>query len=150
MAQRDYEEILHRENLTLANNKKRTLSFVIDDLLMSLVVVAAFGDILFNATNATEWVESTSKIVTQTIFIKFLYQTLFTWYYGATIGKIIMKIQIIELDSLSRPSIFIAMTRAGLRILSEMFFYLGFFPGFFDKLKQTLHDKVARTVVINV
>lgn len=148
---KDYEEILHRENITLADNKKRILSFVIDDLLISLIVLASFGDKIFGAdVSAKEWIEATQGIVFEVMCLKIAYQTFFVWYYGATIGKIITKIRVIELDTMANPTVFVSLIRASIRIASEIFFYLGFFPAFFDKLRQTVQDKIARTVVVNV
>jgi uncharacterized RDD family membrane protein YckC len=151
MAQKDYEEILYREGLNVASPKKRVLAFLIDDILITMIVFAAFGDILFgDNVSAKEWIEATNSIVTEVIVIKLMYHTFFTWYYGATVGKIVLRIRIIELDTLDKPNVIIALTRSLFRIVSELFFYLGFFPAFFDKLRQTLQDKLARTVVVDV
>jgi uncharacterized RDD family membrane protein YckC len=151
MAQKDYEQILYRENLEVADPKKRVLAFLADDLLITLIVFATFGDMLFNSNLAAkEWIAAVNSIVMEVIVIKTLYHTFFTWYYGATIGKILLKIRIIELDTLDKPNAIVALTRSLFRILSELFFYLGFFPAFFDKLRQALQDKIARTVVVNV
>ncbi|MEA3523919.1 MAG: RDD family protein, partial [Campylobacterota bacterium] len=78
------------------------------------------------------------------------YQTFFVMHYGATLGKILMKIQIIEIQTLSHPSLIVSFNRAVFRIISEMLFYLGFLWGSFDPLRQTWHDKTARTLVVNV
>jgi uncharacterized RDD family membrane protein YckC len=151
MANKDYEEILHREGREVADIKKRMLAFLLDDLLITLVVFATFYDTLFGSNlSASEWIMATNSIVLEVVIIKLMYHTFFTWYYGATIGKYIMKIRVVEVDTLDNPNLLIALTRSLFRIVSELFFYLGFFPAFFDKLRQTLQDKIARTVVINV
>jgi uncharacterized RDD family membrane protein YckC len=70
--------------------------------------------------------------------------------YGATLGKIAMKIRVIEIKTLQNPSIVSALNRAIFRIISEMLLYLGFLWGMFDPARQTWHDKTARTLVVNV
>ena len=40
--------------------------------------------------------------------------------------------------------------RSFARILSEMFFYIGFLFSLFNDGRQTFHDKIGRTLVVNV
>ncbi|MDQ7059804.1 MAG: RDD family protein [Sulfurimonas sp.] len=70
--------------------------------------------------------------------------------YGASIGKIVMKIRVIEIKVLNNPNVLVALNRAIFRILSEMLFYLGFLWGMLDPSRQTWHDKTAKTLVVNV
>jgi uncharacterized RDD family membrane protein YckC len=89
------------------------------------------------------------ELVTPLIILKVLYHTFFVWYYGATIGKIIVKIRVIDADEWGRVSIFSSFLRAVGRIFSEMFFYIGFLIGFFNKGRKTFHDITGKTLVIN-
>ena len=82
------------------------------------------------------------------IILKIIYQTFFVYQYGATLGKLAMKIKVIEIRTQSNPSFASSLNRAIFRIISEMFFYLGFLWGMMDPLKQTWHDKTAKTLVI--
>ena len=43
-----------------------------------------------------------------------------------------------------------ALLRASMRFLGETLFYLGLVWAFFDPFKQGWHDKLAKTVVIDV
>ena len=70
--------------------------------------------------------------------------------YGATVGKIIMKIRVIEIKTLNNPSVISALNRGVFRVISEMLFYLGFLWGMLDPSRQTWHDKTAKTLVVNV
>jgi uncharacterized RDD family membrane protein YckC len=54
------------------------------------------------------------------------------------------------IDSMDKPDFWTALNRSGMRLISEMFFYFGFLLAFFDITKQTLHDRLARTIVIDV
>ena len=86
----------------------------------------------------------------QIIALKFLYHTFFIWYYGATVGKIITKIKVINYDDYGRVSFLNSVIRSASRILSEMFFYVGFIVAYLNDAKQTFHDKTGRTLVVNV
>ncbi|XPV80847.1 MAG: RDD family protein [Halarcobacter sp.] len=69
--------------------------------------------------------------LSNTTYLKFIYQTFFVWYYGATIGKIIAKMKVVDFNNFGRVNIFTAMTRSVFRFFSEMFFYFGFIFAFF-------------------
>ena len=79
-----------------------------------------------------------------------LYHTVFVWQNGMTLGKYLMKIQVVEIETSMKPTFAKAFLRAILRIGSEAIFYLGFLLAFFLPLKQTFHDKVSNCVVIDV
>lgn len=84
------------------------------------------------------------------MLLKIIYQTLFVYMYGATLGKMVMKIKIIEIKTLQKPSLSASFNRAVFRIVSEMIFYLGFLWGVLNPTRQTWHDLTAKTLVINV
>ena len=82
--------------------------------------------------------------------IKIGYQAFFTMQYGASLGKLLMKIRVIDIKTLDNPNVLVSLNRAIFRVVSEMFFYLGFLWGMLDKSKQTWHDRTAKTMVVNV
>jgi len=137
-------------NLELATIRSRTLAFVIDDFLITFIVIAMYwGSISSTGDDLVTLLAIMNQFVWQVLFLKFIYQTFFVWYYGATIGKIVTKIKVIDYNHFGRVSIVTAMTRSILRIISEMFFYIGFIFAFFNDGRQTLHDKIGRTLVVN-
>ena len=69
--------------------------------------------------------------------------------YGATLGKIAAKIRVIYIYDLSNPYLFYAILRSLVRVVSESIFYLGFLWAALNPKRETWHDKVARTLVIN-
>jgi len=145
----DIETKLHREGLTLTPIKTRALSYMIDDLLISMLILISFPSI-FDGTLSNEAVISlVQSILFEVMIIKILYQSIFITLYGATVGKIIMKIKVVEISTLDKPRFSVALNRAIFRIISQLFYGLGFLWGFFNPEKQTLHDKTARTLVIN-
>ena len=138
------------DNLQLSDSRSRIKAFVIDDLLITFVVLILLWDQV--AQSAGDFVSVMSIMnaaFLQIIFLKFLYQTFFIWYYGATIGKIIAKIRVIDYDNFSKVSFIGSMARAAVRIVSESIFYLGFALFFYTESKQTLHDKLAKTLVVD-
>jgi len=143
------ENLLHRENLTLASVQKRSLAFFIDEMLLSFLLIISLWDTFSNAVSMEEIINVTNSFVLEYMFLKVVYQAFFTMQYGASIGKLLLKIKVIETQTLSNPNVVSSLNRAIFRVISEMFFYLGFLWGMFQPSKQTWHDKTARTLVIN-
>ena len=145
----ELQERLKREELSIASVRRRGFSMFIDEMLLSILLIIVLWDSFSAAQSTEEIIVLTNTFVLEFMAMKILYQTFFTMQYGATLGKIIMKIRIIELSTLSTPSFASAFNRAIFRILSELFLYLGFLWGTMNPLRQTWHDKTARTLVIN-
>jgi len=146
----ELEELLHREHIELADIKKRAVAFFIDELLLSMILMIVLWDAFSQAATMEEIINVTNNFVLEYMAMKIIYQTFFVMQYGATLGKIAMKIQVLEIRTLSYPSLLVAFNRAVFRIISEMLFYLGFLWGTFDPLRRTWHDRTAQTLVVNV
>ena len=140
----------NNDNLELATIGSRLKAFVIDDILVTVIILVIFWDNIKNSGgDLASVLMIMNQFVMQVLFLKFVYQTLFTWYYGATVGKIIAKVRVIDYDNFGRVNFVQAALRSFGRILSEMFFYIGFIFSFFNDGKQTFHDKISKTLVIN-
>ena len=139
------------QDLQLAPMPKRAFAFIIDDLLVTFITLAIFWDALMAAADNMDAMMYLVKVelVVPLIILKVVYQTFFVWYYGATVGKIITKIRVIDADHWGRVSFFSALRRSVGRIVSEMFFYIGFLIGFFNDGRKTLHDITGKTLVVN-
>ncbi len=133
-----------------ASIDRRSLSFIIDDLLVSFLFIAIFFDqitaiasqeamVLFVTTNS--WV---------LILLKVIYHTFFIAYSGATIGKYVAKIVAIDEKSKEKLSWSMAALRAIIRVIGESLLYVTFLFALFNPKRQTLHDKLTNCVVINV
>jgi len=146
----DIENILQREQIELASTQKRATAFFIDELLLSLILFIVLYDGFVQATTIEEMIALTNAFVLEYMAMKIIYQTFFVMQYGATLGKIAMKIAVIEIRTLTTPSFLCAFNRAIFRIVSESLLYLGFLWAFMDPVKQGWHDKTARTLVVNV
>ena len=137
-------------NLELASKNSRIKAFIIDDLLITLVTLLMLWEQIQNVNGDMEAVlVIMNKALIQILVLKFIYQTFFTWYYGATPGKIISKIKIIDFNHLGRISFTTALFRSFTRLISESAFYIGFIFAYYTESRQTLHDKVAKTLVVN-
>lgn len=138
-------------DLQLASMRSRATAFVIDDLLVTAIILIIFWNNIMAVShdmNAMMYFMKTD-LVMPLIFLKLVYQTVFVWYYGATIGKIITKIRVIDTNNWGRVSLFSALFRSIGRIFSEMFFYIGFLVGFFNDGRKTFHDLTGKTLVVN-
>ena len=137
--------------LQLASMRSRALAYMIDDFLVTIIVMIAFWQNIVTLSNDPDAMMEFIKndLVLPLIILKIIYQTFFVWYYGATIGKIVAKIRLIDANELSRVSVFNSFLRAVGRIVSEMFFYIGFLIGFLNNGRKTFHDITGKTLVVN-
>ncbi|MGB5506618.1 MAG: RDD family protein [Sulfurovum sp.] len=145
-------------SLSIASNQKRITAFVIDDIVISLFFIIIFYDqfstVFANITVVDEAaLETLNAFLAQNLLvvlaIKLIYHTVFVWQNGMTLGKYLMKIKVIDIETGNIPNFSKAFLRASVRIPSEVLFYLGFLMAFFVPLKQTLHDKLSNCVVVN-
>lgn len=150
---------MNETSLPIAANSKRVWSFVIDDMVINVFLMIIFSSPLTALmSGVTEINEASILLFNQFILdniaivlaIKVLYHTLLIWQSGMTLGKYVMKIKAVDLLNGSRLSFTQAFWRASVRLISEMFFYIGFVFAFFSSLHQTLHDKLSNCVVIDV
>ncbi len=145
----EIENILHREGIVLASNKKRAMAFFIDEMLLSFLLVVALWDSFASAVTMEQMINITNTFVLEYMMMKIIYQAFFIMQYGATLGKIIMKIRVIEIKTMQMPTVINALNRAIFRVISELLFYLGFLWGLLNPERQTWHDKTAKTLVID-
>ena len=126
------------------------MAFFIDEMLLSFLLIIALGDSFFQAKTVQEMIILTNQFILEFIAMKIFYQAFFIMKYGATLGKIAMKIRVLEVDTLQTPNVIVSLNRSFIRIVSEMLFYLGYLWGMMDPNRQTWHDKSAKTLVVDV
>lgn len=143
------DTLMQREHLTLATIRQRTLAFGIDEILLSTLLMIILWDAISKVQTVEGMIALTNSFLLEYMSIKIVYQTFFTMQYGATIGKIVMKIRVIEINSLSNPGFLSAFNRSVFRVISEVLFYLGFVWAMIDPYRRSWHDKTAHTLVIN-
>lgn len=136
--------------LELASQKTKIKAFILDDILISLISTIMLWDKISNISgDLTLFILLMNDAFVQILFMKLMYQTFFIWYYGATIGKIVFKIKVIKDDTFEKVDFVSSFMRSTGRIISETIFYLGFALSFYTQGRQTLHDKLAKTLVVN-
>lgn len=145
----EIEELLYRENLTLASISKRSTALFIDEMLLSVLLIVALWDSFISAQTMQEIIIVTNQFILEYMAMKIFYQAFFTMQYGGSVGKLLMKIRVIELKTLDNPNVLSSLNRGIFRVVSEMMFYLGFLWGMMNPTKQTWHDKTAKTIVVN-
>ena len=143
-------EKLDRENIYLAGFGKRAAAFIIDNFIVSLVIFIAFySDFMAVAADANQLYEMAANFAIFILCLQFFYHFLFTAFYGATLGKMALRIKIIDERTLDKPGVLGAFLRTAVRFLSESAFYLGFAWAFGNELRKTWQDYAARTLVID-
>ncbi|MEA1982305.1 MAG: RDD family protein [Campylobacterota bacterium] len=146
----EIENGLYRESLTLASVKKRAVAFFIDEMLLSLLLIFALWDSFVSAQSTEEIINLTNNFVLEYMFLKVVYQAFFLMQYGATLGKLAMKIRVVEIKTFDNPNVLVSLNRAIFRVVSEMIFYLGFLWGILNPSRQAWHDLSAKTLVVDV
>ena len=145
----EIQDSLHREGIELASIKKRSMAFFIDEMLLSLILLIALWDNFSQDMNLEETIMLTNTFVLEYMMMKVIYQAFFVMHYGASIGKLAMKIKVIELNTLENPNVLSALNRAIFRVISELVFYLGFLWGMLNPSRQAWHDLTAKTLVVD-
>ncbi|MBK7035339.1 MAG: RDD family protein [Bacteroidetes bacterium] len=82
------------------------------------------------------------------LLLPMLYFVFFEGIWGGTIGKLLLGIRVRRKDG-GKINFGISFIRFLGKIVSTIPFFLGFILAFFDKKHQTLHDKIANTLVLN-
>jgi len=138
------------QNLQLASMLSRTFAFIIDDVIISILIMFIYWDNIFVIIDDTEaLIQFIQSILIPFMILKVIYHTFFVWYYGATIGKKIIKIRVIDANHWGGITIFQAFLRAFGRAISELFYYIGFIIAFFNDGRKTFHDFIGKTLVVN-
>lgn len=136
------------KQVTLSTIPKRAIAFFIDEVILTIIFFIAFGNqIDFNADNHSIQ-QMLVKLMPYYIFMQIVYQTIFIFLYGYTIGKKIVKIKCVNFNN-QKPTFIQSFVRSVFRVIGEKILYIGFLFVFFTPLKQCLHDYVAKTLVVN-
>jgi uncharacterized RDD family membrane protein YckC len=153
---------------------RRLVAFVIDAAILTLVTGALWGRLLASYANRLNNAMSIDTgnlrahgsvrrvfgattgpyllVLALTIIVAVLYYWLLTGYWGTTIGKRSVGLWVVSADDRSRISLRRSAVRALVFVLGgevlPLFFLIdnGWLLG--DRQRQTLHDKVAKTVVV--
>lgn len=151
MRKESIEETLEREEIEIAPLYKRVLAYLVDDFLLTLLILGIYWEdfqTLKDNKEALLTLISSTTMIYYIIFI--LYNAIFTALYGASIGHMVVKVKVIEIGFLDKPNWQQAFLRAFFKAISRIFLFLPFFLVFENSLRATLHDRVAKTLVVNL
>jgi len=140
---------LAREGLQLVSTEKRSIAFMIDEMVISIIFSIIFWDKFKTLVEPDALILFVNSLILYILTVKTIYQAIFIALYGQTLGKMVMKIRVINKEYFDQPSATEAVQRAVVRAFSEIAFYIGFVIANFTPLRQTWHDKFAKTLVIN-
>ncbi|GAX88131.1 conserved hypothetical protein [Lebetimonas natsushimae] len=141
-------EKLQREEKEIATLWQRIISMSIDDLLISFLVVIAFYDKFMNVKTYEEALLLTDSLFFYIFLAYTLYHWIFIALYGKTLGKILMKIEIIDIETFDKPNFYRSFIRSIVRNFDEMFFYLGMVYAIFDPFNRAIHDIIGKCVAV--
>ncbi len=148
------QDILDREDIQLASIDKRFIAFVLDSLIVSLVVCLLNFDNLERVSQSMQTKDIEQVILAmgsmlwQIIVLDIMYQWIFVAWYGASVGKILCKIEVVSIDLLDSPSVAKSLLRAILREISQAVYYIPFVFALGDSFKRTLYDRLCQSIVI--
>jgi len=152
--QRVKEGVAPRGSLIFATVGKRFVAVFIDGIIIMLVIMvpiivlsamiaaAKQGD---NASGAMVWVMPIMLLLEYGLPAAF--EIFFIGKYGATPGKMLMKIKVVAPDG-DRIGYGRATGRYFAKMLSGLILYIGFLMAFWDDEKRALHDRICKTRVI--
>jgi uncharacterized RDD family membrane protein YckC len=128
---------------------KRLLAFFIDSFIVAVVILgialAVYGR---NYMELSQGGKTVLFDLLVQVVLPALAVILFWRYRGATPGKILLSMKIVDADTLGAPSTGKLVGRYFAYVVSMIPLFLGFLWIAFDKRKQGWHDKLAGTVVI--
>ncbi len=142
-------EKLERENLKIASFTKRVLAYFIDNFILNFVLLIIFYD-KFSSDDVQQMLDFLGNFFLGILFLHLTYHTLFTAMYGASLGKMVCKIIILNEELLDKPNFTQSLVRSAFRQVSDIAFMLGFAWALGNNLRKTWHDYLARTVVVDV
>lgn len=143
-------------DINYASEVKRAFAYIIDQIIY-IVVLFVFTFILaiFGVTN--EFVLATIISIIMCV-LDFVQLTIFN---GRTIGKIVLKLRILDINTMNTPSSItfikrIILIRPVIQLVSVIYSLLGLLYALFglglaskNEYKQSLWDKFAGTVVVD-
>ncbi|MCF6310066.1 MAG: RDD family protein [Sulfurimonas sp.] len=122
----------------------RWVAFTVDNAILALATLA----LLFPFTYFEDALQVDIQRTLTTVLLVSIMIYLWVKWDGATPGKKLMKIKIVDADNFEIVGFAQAAKRFAGYILSSIPLLAGFVMVFFTKKKQCLHDKVSNTVVV--
>ena len=149
------------QQVGLASVGRRWLAIIIDGLIVAVMtlLLAGVGGAFTTLESAllsddaamisTAVSQFQNDVVTMNLLVSAVYNVAFmTLFNGQTLGKIMLKLRVIKKNG-QRIGILDAIIRNVFGYTISGMFLLGYLWAIFDREKQTWHDKLAGTVVVD-
>ena len=145
----------------LATVSRRWLAIIVDGLVVGVItlMLAGVGGVFMTleaallSDDATVFSSAASQFQNDVLTMNFLVSAIYniafmTMFNGQTLGKIMLKLRVIKKNG-RRIGILDAIIRNVFGYTISGMFLLGYLWAMFDREKQTWHDKLAGTVVVD-
>lgn len=133
--------------MQIASLKKRIISFIIDEIFIDFIFIFTYFQEFSKAQTPLQMQMFFSNNLLEFILMQIIYQAFFIYMYGKTLGKYLTKTKCVDYE-FNKPNLVASLKRSLLRIISE-FFCIGFMFAFFTKKRQTFHDLISKTLVVD-
>ena len=154
--QRIKEGVALKGNLKYASIGGRFVALMLDGLIIGalfMIPVVAISVVVALGNQGAQKPNAPPGWLMIFIFLLYLvppiYEIVMIGKYGATLGKMAMKIKVIRPDG-SRLSYGRSTGRYFAKVLSGMIIYIGYIMAFWDEEKCALHDRICQTRVVSV
>ena len=81
--------------------------------------------------------------------LEIVYNFIFWYFYGATLGQILLRIKVVNVRNFDKPTLHFCMFRAVMKYAFGTAFLFGFVFAFADRFRRTLYDRMSKTIVIS-
>ena len=134
----------------------RFLARILDGIILWIVnkvvtLPLGIGALVIHFDDPENWVPflgAIATIVLIQITISATYETVFIGHFGATPGKMALKLRVVRPDG-SRLSYVRAFCRWLSTLLSSFILFIGYIIAAFDDQKRSLHDRICDTRVVS-
>lgn len=133
--------------IKVASYNRRIIAFFIDEFFIEFVFIITYSSEFSSANSPEQAILFLINSFDQFLLMDIIYQTFFINFYGKTLGKYLTKTRCVNFNG-QNPNFTQSLIRALFRMISK-FLCLGFVFAFFKKSHQTLHDYIAKTLVID-
>lgn len=138
---------MKKDNIRYAGFWIRTLAVVIDQIILLIPSLVLSNLLALRGILNNNYIEIGRDFFFQFVVLWTYYSLQLSYGWQATLGMKFLKIKIIN-EQEENISLYQATIRFLGVFLSAILLFIGFFMVAFDKKKQGLHDKIAKTLVI--
>lgn len=129
----------------------RVCATIVDGFILlpvQMVLMVAGFYLIFHSRDPLAFLASHMFISLLSIVVSAAYEILFVWKKGATPGKMVFELKVVNADNSGNISLGKSIGRYFGKVLSGMIFDIGYIMVAFDDCKRGLHDRICETFVV--